>query len=68
MRGEIGIQCKGKEEANTWGRWSQMLWEGGIGRKGRDTGEGGVGGSRFSLGGGADSTVGVKFFSPFVSI
>ena len=68
MRGEFGIQCKGKEEADTWGRRKRMLWEGENGRKGSERGEGEVGGSRFSFGEGTDSTIGVKNFSPFVSV
>ena len=38
MRGEFGIQCKGKEEADTWGRRKRMLWEGENGRKGSERG------------------------------
>ena len=38
MQGEFGIQCKGKEEVDTWGRRKRMLWEGRIGREGSERG------------------------------
>ena len=39
MQGGGGRRCEGVEKAGTWGRWSQRLGEGRIGREGSERGK-----------------------------